>query len=217
MTTYSTIIGWMTMNSSEILKELDRFVPDPKCPLNYNKDYELLLAVMLSAQTTDDRVNMVTKELFKYDLRTLATIDREIIESIIKPVGTQKRKSIYVQMIARKLIECSDGKVPHDRSFVESLPGVGHKTTNVVFSELFNEPSLAVDTHVARVSKRLGLTDENDDVIEIEKKLCEFFPKERWARTHVQLVLFGRHKCKATKPLCDDCPFKNKICKKIQE
>ncbi|HBA37424.1 MAG TPA: endonuclease III [Firmicutes bacterium] len=204
-------------NSERILRELDKMVPNPKCPLNYTRDYELLLAVMLSAQTTDERVNMVTKELFKYDLRQLSTMDTEKIEEIIKPVGTQKRKSAYIKEIAKILLEKTDGKVPYDRAFVEGLPGVGHKTCNVVFSEIFNEPTLAVDTHVARTSKRLGLAGFDADVVEIEEALCNFFPKSSWSKVHVQLVLFGRHKCKATKPLCDDCPFKNKECKKTQE
>ena len=107
-----------------------------------------------------------------------------------------------------------DGHVPHDRPYVENLSGVGHKTCNVVFSELFKEPSLAVDTHVTRVSKRLGLVSENDNVEEIEKKLCAYFDKDDWREVHVQLVLFGRHHCKAIKPLCEDCPFKNSECKK---
>lgn len=202
------------MKSKEILEILDRLIPNPKCPLNYHKDYELLLAVMLSAQTTDDRVNMVTEELFKYDLQTLSNMPREDIEKIISPVGTQRRKSEYIKKIATKLIEDKGGVVPYDRLYVESLPGVGHKTCNVVFSELFKEPSLAVDTHVSRVSKRLGLALDEDDVIKIEEKLCAFFPKESWSKVHVQLVLFGRYTCKATKPNCESCPFRERQCKK---
>ncbi len=198
----------------DILRKLDILVPNPSCPLNYEKDYELLLAVMLSAQTTDDRVNEVTKELFKYNLEQLANMDSETIMHIIKPVGTQKRKSEYIKKIAARLLEDYNGRVPHDREYVENLPGVGHKTCNVVFSELFNEPTLAVDTHVERVSKRLGLVKQNDDVIEVEEKLMKFFPKESWAKVHVQLVLFGRYVCKAKKPNCDECPFKNVECKK---
>lgn len=202
------------MKSEEVLRILDILVPNPKCPLNYKKDYELLLAVMLSAQTTDDRVNMVTEKLFKYDIAELANLKTEVLENIIKPVGTQKRKSEYIKKIAMKLIEDHKGRVPHDRSYVESLPGVGHKTCNVVFSELFEEPNLAVDTHVSRVSKRLSLAAAADDVLEIEHKLCKFFPESSWSKVHVQLVLFGRYRCKAKNPLCDDCPFKNKLCKK---
>ncbi len=201
----------------KIIAVLDEYVPNPKCPLNYKKDYELLFAVMLSAQSTDDRVNSVTGELFKYSLEELAGLDTHIIEEIIRPVGTQKRKSEYIHSIANILLKETNSKVPHDRDFVESLPGIGHKTCNVVFSEIYNEPTFAVDTHVARVSKRLGLTSENADVVKIEQDLMNFFPKEKWGRLHVQFVLFGRYTCKAVKPLCENCPFKNKECKRPQD
>ena len=202
------------MKSDEILSALDTLIPDPKCALDYEKDYELLIAVMLSAQSTDKRVNIVTKELFKYSLEELANMDEEDIIKIIKSVGTYHKKAKFIKQIASSLIENYDGKVPHDRKYLESLPGVGHKTTNVVFSELFNEPAIAVDTHVTRVSKRLGLAKENDDVVKIEKKLQRKFPKDKWGRLHLQLVLFGRHFCTAKKPSCEDCPFNNKACKK---
>lgn len=201
------------MTSKYILETLDKLVPNPKCPLNYTKDYELLLAVMLSAQTTDERVNSVTKNLFKYDIRELASMGTTQIEEIIKPVGTQKRKSEYIKKICTKLLEDQNGKIPHDREYIESLPGVGHKTCNVLFTELFDEPALAVDTHVSRTSKILGLTLETDDVLTVEKKLMEFFPKSKWARVHVQLVLFGRHTCKAKNPECSKCPFYKKCLK----
>ncbi len=204
----------MMKTENRIKRELDILFPHPACPLNYTKDYELLLAVMLSAQTTDERVNMVTKELFAYSLRDLAELDSSVIEKIIAPVGLGRRKSEYIKKIATSLLENCDGHVPHDRTYVESLPGVGHKTCNVVFAEIFKEPSLAVDTHVTRVSKRLGLADQNDDVLTIEHKLCDYFDRKDWREVHVQLVLFGRHRCKALKPLCDDCPFKNVECKK---
>ncbi len=205
------------MTNKYILENLDILVPNPKCPLNYSKDYELLLAVMLSAQTTDERVNMVTEQLFKYDLSELSEMDTKKIEEIIKPVGTQKRKADYIKKISKKLLDECDGKVPYDRKYIESLPGVGHKTCNVVLSELFSEPSLAVDTHVTRVSKRLGLAKEQDGVLKIEEKLCKFFPKESWSKVHVQLVLFGRYTCKAFNPKCDECPFKNTVCKKTRD
>ena len=202
------------MKSDEILSALDTLIPDPKCALDYEKDYELLIAVMLSAQSTDKRVNIVTKELFKYSLEELANMDEEDIIKIIKSVGTYHKKAKFIKQIAASLIENYDGVVPHDRKYLESLPGVGHKTTNVVFSELFDEPAIAVDTHVTRVSKRLGLAKENDDVVKIEKKLQRKFPKDKWGRLHLQLVLFGRHFCTAKKPSCDNCPFKNNACKK---
>lgn len=202
------------MKSDEILKRLDELISDPKCALDYNKDYELLLAVMLSAQSTDKRVNIVTKELFKYSLEELANMNEEDIIKIIRSVGTYHKKAKFIKEISKSLLENYNGSVPHDRKYLESLPGVGHKTTNVVFSELFNEPAIAVDTHVTRVSKRLGLAKEKDDVIKIEKKLEKKFPKDKWGRLHLQLVLFGRHYCTAKKPSCDNCPFKNNACKK---
>jgi endonuclease-3 len=202
------------MSSKEILNVLDKLIPNPKCSLDYTKDYEILLAVMLSAQCTDKRVNEVTKELFKYDLKALANMDLKKIEKIIKPLGTYHRKAIYIKEISNILLSKSNGVVPHDREFVESLPGVGHKTCNVVFAEIFNEPTMPVDTHILRVSKRLGMTDTSDDVIITEDKIKRMFPENSWNRLHLQLVLFGRHICTAKKPNCSNCPFKNTQCKK---
>ena len=202
------------MNSEEILKKLDIIVPNPKCTLDYNKDYELLIAVMLSAQSTDARVNIVTKEIFKYNLEELRDMETSKLEQIIMPVGTFHKKALFIKSISNSLINDYNGIVPNNRKYLESLSGVGHKTTNVVLSELFNEPAIAVDTHVTRVSKRLGLAKENDDVVKIEKKLEKKFKKESWSRLHLQLVTFGRHTCKAKNPSCDKCPFKNMECKK---
>ena len=201
------------INSKLIMDNLDKIIPNPKCELNYNKDYELLIAVVLSAQSTDKRVNMVTKELFsKYNLSTLKDIDLKILEDIIRPVGTYQRKAYYIKEIASRLIKDYNGKVPNNREYLESLPGVGRKTTNVVISNLFDEPAFAVDTHVARVSKRLGIAKEKDDVLTIEKKLMKIFPKDKWSRLHHQFVLFGRYICKSKNPNCIDCPF-NIMCK----
>ena len=199
---------------TEITLYLDKLFPNPKCELNYNKDYELLIAVMLSAQTTDKRVNMVTDILFKkYDsLDKLATADVNDIIEIIKPIGTFNKKAINVISIAKSLIDNKNGIVPNDRTYLESLSGVGRKTTNVVLSNLYDEPCIAVDTHVSRVSKRLGIAKKNDDVLVIEKKLNKKFPKEKLSRLHHQLVLFGRYHCKAKNPLCENCELKN-ICK----
>lgn len=203
------------MKSKEIVDCLNKIIPDPKCELNYNKDYELLLAVMLSAQTTDKRVNMVTAILFdKYPtLEALNKADVDDIMEIIKPIGTFKKKALNVKDISKRLLEEQNGQVPNDRAFLESLNGVGRKTTNVVLSNLFNEPYIAVDTHVARVSKRLGIAQKKDDVREIEEKLYKFFKKENMNRLHHQLVLFGRYYCKAMKPECANCELK-KYCKK---
>ena len=193
-----------------ITSYLDELFPNPRCELNYNKDYELLLAVMLSAQTTDKRVNSVTEILFKKypSIKELARANKEDIIEIIKPIGTFNKKAQNIIDISQKLYNDYDGVVPNDRQYLESLPGVGRKTTNVILANLFNEGCIAVDTHVARVSKRLGLARETDDVLTIEKKLNKKFSKQELGRLHHQLVLFGRYYCKAVKPLCDTCKLK---------
>ena len=145
------------INCDYILENLDKLIPNPVCELNYNKDYELLIATVLSAQSTDKRVNMVTNELFsKYNLEDLKDIDIKIIQDIIRPVGTNIRKSLYIKEIAKRLVTECNGIVPNNREYLESLPGVGRKTTNVVISNLFNEPAIAVDTHVERVSTAIA-------------------------------------------------------------
>ena len=197
--------------NKDILNYFDRLFPNPKCELNYNKDYELLIATVLSAQTTDKRVNKVTSILFKKypNLLSLSKADIKDIEDIIREIGTYKRKSIYVIEIAKKLVNDGYNYVPNNRKYIESLPGVGHKTANVFLSNIYNEPAIAVDTHVSRVSKRLGIAKKDDDVLKIEKKLEKKLPKERWSKTHHQLVLFGRYYCKAIKPNCDNCEIKS--------
>ena len=147
----------------KITDYLDELFPNPKCELDYNKDYELLIAVMLSAQTTDKRVNMVTKVLFdKYrSLEELSNADINDIINIIKPIGTFNKKAMNIINISKSLLKDKNGVVPNDRTYLESLSGVGRKTTNVVLSNLYNVPCIAVDTHVSRVSKRLGLVSKN--------------------------------------------------------
>lgn len=209
----------MTGSKMETTKKieayLDSLYPNPKCELNYSKDYELLIAVMLSAQTTDKRVNEVTKILFeKYPtLADLKDAKLEDITSIIHPLGTYQRKASYLLEMANILYYQYDGVVPNDRDKLEAMPGVGRKVANVVLSEWFKEPSIAVDTHVDRVSKRLRLAKVNDSVLEVEKKLQKTFPVDDWSKRHLQLVLFGRYYCKSQKPLCDNCRLKD-ICKK---
>lgn len=200
--------------NQRIIDYLDSLFPNPRCELNYNKDYELLISVMLSAQTTDKRVNEVTSILYKkYDtLEKLASADLGDIKNIIRPIGTFNKKGENVKKIAIKLLEETSGKVVNDRAYLETLPGVGRKTVNVVLANLYNEPLIAVDTHVSRVSKRLGLAKESDDVLTIEKKLNRKFSKKVLVRLHHQLVLFGRYYCKAQKPLCENCKLKD-ICK----
>ena len=200
---------------TEIINYLDLLFPNPRCELNYNKDFELLIAVMLSAQTTDKRVNMVTDVLFKKypSLDDLSKADINDLKEIIKPIGTFNKKANNIKLIASSLINDCNGVVPNDRKYLESLPGVGRKTTNVVLANLYNEPCIAVDTHVSRVSKRLKLVKDSDDVLTIEKKLTKKFPKDKLNRLHHQLVLFGRYKCKAINPECSDCKLKN-ICRR---
>ena len=199
----------------EILNYLNEIIPNPVCELNYNKDYELLLAVMLSAQTKDARVNKVTKVLFnKYDsLKKLKEANIKDIENIIKELGNYHKKSEAVINIAKILDEKYNGKVVNNRKVLENLSMVGRKTTNVVLSELFNEPTIAVDTHVERVSKRLGLVKKDDDVIKIEEKLKRKFDKKIWSKLHKQFVLFGRYYCTSKKPSCDNCKLQM-YCKK---
>ena len=200
------------MIKNKIVNYLNEIIPNPKCELNYSKDYELLIATMLSAQTTDKRVNSVTDILFKQypDLNSLKSANIEDIKNIIRPIGTYNKKASNIISIAKSLSDI--GYVPNDRKFLESLDGVGRKTTNLVLSTIYNVPCIAVDTHVARVSKRLGLAKENDDVLKIEKKLYKIFPKENLSRLHHQLVLFGRYHCKSQKPDCINCELKD-ICK----
>lgn len=192
-----------------ILNYLDMLYDNPKCELEYKKDYELLIATVLSAQCTDKRVNMVTKELWKsYDIYSLSKAKNKDIEKIIRPVGSFTKKASYLIEISKSLVLNYNGEVPNNREYLESLPGVGRKTCNVVLANLYDVPAIAVDTHVKRVSTRLGLASSNDDVLTIEKKLMKKIPKERWSKFHHQMVLFGRYKCMAKKPLCEDCKLK---------
>ena len=202
------------MNKDLIMNYLDELYPNAKCELDYSKDYEFLVAVMLSAQTTDKSVNNVTRVLFKkYNtLEKLKDADVDDIADIIRPIGTFNKKSVFVKEIATYIYEECNGVVPNDINKLIKIPGVGIKTCNVVLSTLFDYPAIAVDTHVSRISKRLNLAKDKDEPLVIEKKLEKYFPKERWSKLHHQLIWFGRYKCKALKPLCDDCKLKN-ICK----
>ena len=201
------------MNS--IIEYLDELFPNPRCELNYNKDYELLLSVMLSAQTTDKGVNIATKDLYeKYNtLDKLNKLSVSDIEKYIKRIGFYKVKSRNFKTIVEKLLDI--GYVPNDRKFLESLPGVGRKTTSVVLGQLYNEPNFAVDTHVNRVSKRLGISKEKDDILKTEERLKKYFKKEDWNRVNSQMVLFGRYHCTSKNPKCNECNLKQ-ICKKSQ-
>lgn len=209
---YQILNGLMKMNKDLIINEFDKHFNDPKCELEYTKDYELLLSVMLSAQTTDKSVNMVTRELYKkYDtLDKLDTLTIDEIDNYIRRIGLHKTKSKYFKEIVAKIKEI--GYVPNDREFLESLSGVGRKTASVVLGMLFDIPSFAVDTHVYRVSKRLGITTMKDDVLKTEIKLKKYFDEDEWNKINSQMVLFGRYICTSKNPKCDKCHLKN-ICK----
>lgn len=201
------------MKNKRIFEYFNELNPNPKIELNYEKDYELLIAVMLSAQSTDKRVNEVTKILFKKypTLFELSKANINDIENIIRPVGTFTRKANYLLNICNELLKIG-GKVPNNREFLESLSGVGRKTTNVVLSVLFNEPYMAVDTHIERVSKRLGFALEKDSVYDVEQKLYKIIPNDDMYKIHHQMLLFGRYHCKAIKPLCNKCKIYD-LCK----
>lgn len=199
---------------TEVLNYLDELFPDAHCELNYTKDYELLIAIVLSAQTTDKRVNKVTPILFnKYKtLEDLANAQIEDIEQIIREIGTFKKKSIFIKDIANSLVKDHNSIVPNNRKYLESLSGVGRKTVNVFLSEYYGVPAIAVDTHVERVSKRLALAKSNSTVTEVEESLMKKIPKDRWIKTHHQLIFFGRYHCKAISPNCKECNLKH-LCK----
>lgn len=203
------------MSNIELIESyLDELFPNPKCELNYNTDYELLIAIMLSAQSTDKRVNTVTPIIFsKYkSLDELSRADLKELENIIHPVGSFRKKSLYTKEIAKLLVEKYNGVLPTDREVLESFPGIGRKTVNVFLSEYYGYPAIAVDTHVERVSKRLKLAYLKDNVLDVERKLMKKINKENWAKRHLQLVLFGRYYCKAVKPECDTCKLRD-ICR----
>lgn len=197
-----------------ILDTIDRMYPDAECELIHNNELELLIAVVLSAQTTDQSVNKLTATLFqKYKtVNDYAVSTLEELQNDLKTIGLYRNKAKSVKGLAEAIIEKYNGVVPHDKEALQTLPGVGRKTANVVTSVAFGEPSLAVDTHVERISKRLGFAKKDDTVLTVEKKLMKAIPKERWIKTHHQFIFFGRYFCKAANPNCKDCPLFD-ICK----
>lgn len=204
----------MNNNIKIIGDYLDEMFPNPKPELIFHSDYELLLAVMLSAQTTDKRVNTVTAVMFnKYpNLEKLMDAEIKDLENIIHPLGSFRKKAQYTKEIAKIIVEEYNGVVPANKDILTTLPGIGRKTANVFLSEFYGYPAIAVDTHVERVSKRLKMAYLKDDVYKVEKKLERKFPKEEWSKRHLQLVLFGRYHCKAIKPNCSNCKLKD-ICR----
>ncbi len=189
---------------------LERLFPDAKAELNFTNHFELLVAVVLSAQTTDIAVNKVTGVLFsRYsDAYQLAKANQSDVEAIIKTIGIYKNKAKNIIELSKILSSNHRGIVPNDRSILESLPGVGRKTANVVLSNAFDVPALAVDTHIERISKRLGLADWEDSPLQVEYKLNQAFDESLWKKLHHQLIFFGRYHCKAKKPNCEVCEMK---------
>ena len=189
---------------------LDEKYPDAHCELVYSKDYEFLIAVMLSAQTTDKSVNQATAVLFnKYKtIEELANANLDDVRFIIRHLGMFQVKAQNVIKIANILLKQYGGKVPNDPEALLAMPGVGNKTKNCVLAELYNEPLLAIDTHMQRVGKRLGIADEKDSVEKIEQKYMSIIPRERVVKTNHQIIWFGRYFCKAMSPECASCKLK---------
>lgn len=185
----------MKMTAEEVLDILEKEFPVPESELNYGTKFQLLIAVILSAQTTDIAVNKATPDLFEAypDAESLSRADKEEVMEYIKTIGLYKNKSKFIIGTAKKIIEDFGGKVPSTRKELMTLPGVGRKTANVVLIEGFGIPAIPVDTHVSRVAKRFGWADEGDSVLRIEKKLMEKIPESRWGDAHHQILLFGRY------------------------
>lgn len=202
--------------TKQLLTTLEELFPNAKCELNHKNTYELAIAVIMSAQTTDERVNKTTPELFnKYPtIESLAVANQKEVEEIIKSVGLYQTKAKNIIAFSKKVVDEYQGMIPNTIDELVLLPGVGRKTANVIVSVAYNLPGLAVDTHVSRVSKRLGLVEENDDVIVIEKKLKELFDVNDWGRVHHLLIFFGRYLCASQKPDCNRCPFIKQCTKK---
>ncbi len=193
----------------EILNLLDKYYPtDTVCYLDHENDWQLLFATILSAQCTDDRVNIITKDLFaKYDsLQSFAEANIQDVENIIKPVGFYKNKAKYIVESAMMILINYNGVVPKDIEELVKLPGVGRKTANVIRSHIYNLPSVVVDTHVKRISNKWGITSYTDPV-KIEFDLMKILPEEHWIRYNTQVIAHGRKICKAQRPKCEICPF----------
>jgi endonuclease III len=200
------------LNNTQIrfcLDIMDEMFPDAHCELIHSNPFELVIAVALSAQCTDVLVNKVTKELFKkYKTpEDYLRVPVEELQNDIRSIGLYRNKAKNIQSLCRLLLDEYDGEVPRDRDELTKLPGVGRKTANVVVSVAFNIPAIAVDTHVERVSKRLGICRWKDSVLEVEKTLMKKVPEDEWSVTHHRLIFFGRYHCKAQNPQCPSCPL----------
>lgn len=207
----------MKKRTKEILEILKVDYPDAKCELNHESPFQLLVATILSAQTTDKKVNEVTETLFRDypDLDAFLTLEVEELEERIKQIGLYRSKAKNIIMMCNQLKEKFNGEVPRTMEEITSLAGAGRKTANVVLSNAFGVPSIAVDTHVFRVSNRLGLAD-SDNVLEVEKQLQKELPKKEWSLTHHLLIFHGRRCCIARNPKCEICNL-TKYCKYYKE
>lgn len=188
--------------------------PDAHCELIHRNPFELAVAVVLSAQATDVSVNKVTPALFeKYPTPALmAEASLPEIEEKIRTIGLYRNKAKSISALSKRLVEEFHGEMPRTMEELLTLPGVGRKSANVILSVCFDVPAIAVDTHVERISKRLGLARKNDDVFTVEKKLMRKIPKEKWSHAHHLFIFFGRYFCKAKNPQCDDCKLQD-LCK----
>lgn len=200
------------LNRNEIrlcLDKMGEMYPDAHCELNHKNSFELVIAVLLSAQCTDVLVNKVTKELFqKYQSpEDYLNVSLEELQQDIRSIGLFRNKAKNIQNLCKMLIEEYGGIVPNIRDELIKFPGVGRKTANVVVSVAYGVPAIAVDTHVERVSKRLGFCRWKDTVLEVEQTLMKKVPKEEWSVTHHRMIFFGRYHCKAQNPQCPDCPL----------
>lgn len=193
----------------EIYDEITKLFPNAGCELNYRKDHELLIAIMLSAQTTDQSVNKVTEKLFKkyHNLHDFAEASISDLENDIKHLGLYRNKAKNLHKMTNKILQDFSGAIPNVQEDLESLPGVGRKTANVYLAEFHHMPRIAVDTHVSRVSIRLGFAKVNSTPVVIENKLMILYPKDLWISLHHKLIFFGRYFCTARKPNCKNCPI----------
>ena len=187
-----------TERAELILKRLGELYPNPPIPLDHSNPFTLLVAVLLSAQCTDERVNQVTPKLFRLarSAKTMATIPVEKIQDIIRPCGLSPQKSSAISRLSKILVENYQGKVPPSFEALESLPGVGHKTASVVMAQAFDVPTFPVDTHIHRLAQRWGLTS-GKNVKQTEKDLKKLFPESNWNKLHLQIIFYGREFCTA--------------------
>lgn len=195
-------------------KKWEKLNPDPRCELFYLSPYQLLVSVVLSAQTTDKMVNKAMESVYKkgFNPKIALKLGAEGIYKIIKSIGLAPTKSKNVYKLSQIILDLFDGEIPRTREDLESLPGVGRKTANVILGEIYGEPTLAVDTHVFRVSKRLGLHKEKDPK-KAELKLLDLIEPKLLPKAHHWFILHGRYTCKARKPSCDTCVL-NDLCEK---